>query len=178
MARITDNERNHYVKHAERCIFTTPEDELVWAQSNSKECTKCKEIKTLDCYTGNTSGSDPFDKDGYRLRRPECSVCTKVVSAGKSAAMKCAKTLGIPYKAPEGTTCSVCGCLPSRGNGLVFDHCHKMNVFRGYACNSCNRSMGVLGDDVDGLLRVLNYLNKFEGLRVVQGEDGVLRKVE
>ena len=173
---VTNNERDHYNKHAGRCKFSSYEEELAWALTQTKKCTKCQEIKSLDCYNGNTSGSDPFDKDGYRLRRPECTSCTKTIASGKTIARNYAKLNGVAYKAPEGTTCSVCERLPHRGNGLVFDHCHKLNVFRGYICNSCNRSMGVLGDDVNGILRVLNYLNKFEMVQFEQGEDGVLRR--
>jgi len=75
-----------------------------------------------------------------------------------------AKEKGIPYEAPEGTKCAVCDCLPSKGNGLVFDHHHELKIFRGYCCNSCNRSMGVLGDTTQSLLKALKYLNKTDKL--------------
>jgi len=118
-------------------------------------------------YGGNTSGCDAFDREGYRLRRPECRICTKKIARGKSEAAKVAKLTGIPYKAPEGTRCALC-CKPAkRGDALVFDHDHVTNTFRGYLHNSCNRSLGVLGDDVESLLRAVNYLNRTENLNVV-----------
>jgi DNA repair exonuclease SbcCD ATPase subunit len=59
-------------------------------------------------------------------------------------------------------------------NKLVFDHCHKMNKFRGYCCNSCNRSLGVLGDDVEGIINVLNYLLISDPMAIRQDESGKL----
>jgi hypothetical protein len=59
-------------------------------------------------------------------------------------------------------------------NKLVFDHCHKNNKFRGYCCNSCNRSLGVLGDNVEGLITVLNYLLINEPSTIKQNDEGML----
>jgi hypothetical protein len=158
-SNITDNERQHYITFKHKAKFSSPEEEFIYASSNEKQCTKCKIMKKLTEYKGNTSGSDPFNRDGYRLLRPECKDCGSKVSSGKSSAIKLAKQLGIPHKAPQGTTCEVCGKLAKNGDELVFDHCHKTNKFRGYLHNSCNRSIGVLGDDVERTLKVLNYLN-------------------
>ena len=136
--------------------------------NKEKKCPKCDIVKPLSSYLGNTSGKDPFDKDGYRLRRPECYKCTKKINEEKNEAKKLAEEIGISYKAPEGTKCAVCDCLPSRGNKIVFDHDHVKKVFRGYCCNSCNRSMGVLGDNTRSLLKVIKYLNKTDKLTNTQ----------
>jgi hypothetical protein len=138
---------------------------------------KCLSEKKLYEFNGNTSGTDAFDKNGYRLRRPECNNCTKNVNRGKSEAKKKAKELGILYTAPKDTICGICNKPASKGNNIVFDHCHLSNTFRGYCCNSCNRSMGVLGDNVDGLLRALNYLLKTEKNHIIQNENGELVKM-
>ena len=175
-ATFTKKEIENYTRQQTKCNFKTPEDEYVWAKTQMKTCSKCVKEKSLCEFNGNTSGTDAFDKNGYRLRRPECSECTKNVSTGKSEAKKKAKELGISYIAPEGTLCGICNKPPLKGYVLVFDHCHKTNTFRGYLCNPCNRSVGVLGDDVDGLLRVLNYFNKTNKCFIVQNENGELSK--
>ena len=159
---FTEKEKENYSRQKDKCFFKTPKDEFLWSKKQNKTCSKCQKVKLLIDFNGNTSGTDAFDKDGYRLRRPECNECTKKVSKGKQEAKKAAKKLGIPYIPPEGTLCAVCNKPPSKGNGLVFDHSHDLNTFRGYCCNSCNRSIGVLGDNVDGLLKALNYLLKSE----------------
>lgn len=168
---FTANERELYSKQKDKSKFKTPEEEYKYALQNEKECSKCRSIKDLTEYAGNTSGSDAFDKNGYRLRRPECKDCTKEADKGKKEAMKLAKELGIPYKAPEGTKCALCGKLPKKGDELVFDHCHKKKAFRGYLHNSCNRALGVLGDDVSGIINCINYLNKHEKKNITQNKN-------
>jgi hypothetical protein len=181
---FTKNEYNLYtnqMKQNKKPRFTSPDEEYEWIQqtNQTRTCSKCNIEKSLSFFNGNTSGADGFDKSGLRLRRPECSVCTKTALVGKSMAKKWAKQKGIPYKAPEGTTCAICKKPPTKGNVLVFDHCHKKNIFRGYCCNSCNRSLGVLGDNIEGLLNVVNYIMKTEPepIRILQREDGVLEVV-
>lgn len=174
LQKFTKTELDNYTRQSTKCKFKTPQEEYDWAKTQLKVCSKCQVTKTLVDFRGNTSGTDAFDRDGYRLRRPECIECTKSVSKGKNEAKKKAKELGIPYVAPEGTVCAVCNKPPSKGNCLVFDHCHELNIFRGYCCNSCNRSMGILGDNVQGLLNAVNYLLKTEKNKIVQNEDGTL----
>ena len=174
---FTEKEIENYNRQKDKSLFKNPKEEYKWAKTQKKTCSKCFEEKKLCDFNGNTSGTDAFDKNGYRLRRPECNKCTKDVSKGKTEAKKKAKELGISYIAPTGTLCAVCGKPPSRGNGLVFDHCHENNIFRGYCCNSCNRSIGVLGDNVDGLIRVINYLLKTENCTIIQNEKGELVKI-
>ena len=172
--KFTEKERNNYIRQQNKCKYKSPEEEYLWAKTQNVTCSKCNTINPLSDFRGNTSGTDAFDKDGYRLRRPECKKCTKDVSKGKTEAKKKAKEMGISYIAPEGQLCGICNNPPSKGNSLVFDHCHEKNIFRGYCCNSCNRSIGVLGDDVAGLLKAVNYLNSIAKFKIIQKENGEL----
>lgn len=52
--------------------------------------------------------------------------------------------------------CQVCG----KTEELCYDHCHDTMKFRGVLCRGCNRSIGQLGDTVEGLERALAYLKK------------------
>jgi hypothetical protein len=174
---FTEKERQHYVRQSSKCHFKTPDEEYHWAKTQVQICSKCYKQKYLSDYNGNTSGTDAFDKSGIRLRRKECKDCTASARKGTASAKKLAKQMGISYVAPNGTLCAVCEKPASSGNGIVFDHCHVANVFRGYCCNSCNRSIGVLGDDVDGVLKVLNYLLKTEKVSIFQNENGEVVKV-
>jgi dCMP deaminase len=58
----------------------------------------------------------------------------------------------------QGNKCAIC----SRSNEkrLSVDHDHITNEIRGLLCTSCNRAIGVLGDDLDGVERALHYLNR------------------
>lgn len=175
---FTDKERQNYIRQSNKCIFKTPEEEYLYANENYKKCSKCNLNKNLNNFNGNTSGTDAFDKNGYRLRRPECLECGKNINKGKYIAKKQAKEQGISHKAPEGTLCEICNKPSTIRNKIVFDHCHLTNKFRGYTCNSCNKSLGVFGDNIDGLLKVMNYLLKFEECKIIQEEDGSLSKYE
>ena len=171
--KFSDNEIKLYKEYTLKELkFKTPEDEYTeYSSKNKKICSKCKVEKYLCEFNGNTSGADPFDKFGYRLRRPECHVCTKQAVQGKNEAKRKAKELKIPYKAPQNTKCALCGEIARKGDQLVFDHCHKTNKFRGYLHNSCNRSLGVLGDNVESLIKAVNFINAHEKINIVQDKD-------
>ena len=64
------------------------------------------------------------------------------------------------FHAPTSTNCQLCG---RGGRQLVLDHCHESGDFRGFICSPCNRGLGLLGDDVDGLLQALLYLKNGSG---------------
>ena len=139
-------------------MIATPEEEYKWSLTQTKVCSKCYKTLNLTCFNGNTSGSDPFNKYGYRLRRPECSECTKIGQKSKNIAIRKAKHDGINIKPPPNTSCEIC----SKDRNIVFDHDHKNNTFRGWICNECNRSIGMIGENIEDHIKVINYLNKFE----------------
>jgi len=172
---FTKSEYAHYSRDHTTRIFSSPEEELSqYSSVTTKKCSKCSEVKLLTCFNGNTSGRDGFTSTGYRHRRPECSDCTKSAGMGMKVAKRLAKEQKISYKAPDGTCCSICKKINKR---MVFDHCHEKEIFRGYLCDPCNRSMGVLGDNIEGLLKCINYLNKTEKITIVQNASGELNIV-
>ena len=150
---FTENEQSHY-KGSFKPKFSSPTEEYDWAKTQFKTCNACEEKLPLINYNFNTSGKDPFDKNGHRLRRGECDKCSKKISLGKAEAKKLAKKLNIPYKAPEGACCEICG----KTEKLVFDHDHEKNIFRGWLCNGCNRSIGMIGEK--NLQKALDYIKR------------------
>lgn len=52
--------------------------------------------------------------------------------------------------------CEICG----KTQELCYDHCHDTMQFRGVLCRGCNRSLGQLGDNIEGIQKVLKYLTK------------------
>jgi len=58
---------------------------------------------------------------------------------------------------PVSDNCDCCGKTDTK---LVLDHCYHTEQFRGWLCSHCNLSIGLLGDDEDGILRALSYLRK------------------
>ena len=59
---------------------------------------------------------------------------------------------------PVNNACECCDVIQKRR--LFLDHCHNKQVFRGWLCNTCNISIGGLGDDVEGLRKAIKYLQR------------------
>lgn len=43
---------------------------------------------------------------------------------------------------------------------MCIDHDHKTGTLRGVLCRNCNAGIGLLGDDLDGLLKAVAYLRR------------------
>ena len=64
----------------------------------------------------------------------------------------------------QGNHCALCGCEKENNNRgmhhLSVDHCHKTGKIRGILCSNCNRGLGLLGDDLESIQRVIKYLER------------------
>lgn len=138
-----------------------------------KICSKCNIEKDIDCFGNNTSGPAQYDSNGNRYKRPECKECNSKATKGRSLARKLSKNLETP---PIGTPCELCGRAGTkRFPQLRFDHCHKTMKHRGWLCDPCNRSLGVLGDSIESFVKVINYLNKTENVLLEVEQNGILK---
>lgn len=117
-----------------------------------RKCSKCGVVHPLseEFFARNQSTNTGGDK----YFRPECKDCTKKASQGKAKAEKLA---GNPARPPLGTPCDRCDRTDKT---LVFDHCHETLIHRGWLCDNCNRAMGMLGDDINGMLISAIYIAK------------------
>ena len=59
----------------------------------------------------------------------------------------------------QGGECAVCG-TPSPKGGWHLDHNHLTNELRGFLCNPCNRGIGYLQDDINLLMKAIEYLKR------------------
>ena len=66
----------------------------------------------------------------------------------------------------QGGVCAICGNEELKAHGrtgtqfrLSVDHDHQTGKVRGLLCIRCNRSLGLLGDDVEILRRAIVYLS-------------------
>lgn len=105
---------------------------------------------TLEYFSKNQSTNTGGDK----YFRPECKKCQKKATQGKAKARKLA---GNPERPPLGTPCENPGCGRT-DKRLVFDHDHQTLEHRGWLCDNCNRSMGMLGDTIEALEAAILYL--------------------
>lgn len=115
-------------------------------------CSKCgSEYPLTEEFFGRNQSTNT---GGNKYFRPECKKCTKKASRGKSQAYKLADKPSYPEL---GTPCYNCGRTDKK---LVFDHDHETLEHRGWLCDNCNRSMGMLGDTIESLERAIKYLKE------------------
>jgi len=62
----------------------------------------------------------------------------------------------------QGGVCAICGAAEPGKRTAYFqvDHDHRTGAVRGLLCASCNRGIGLLGDDVGRLLSAVKYLSR------------------
>lgn len=57
--------------------------------------------------------------------------------------------------------CSICSkTAKENGRALAQDHCHATGKLRDLLCDNCNRSIGLLGDDPEILIKAAKYLRR------------------
>lgn len=56
--------------------------------------------------------------------------------------------------------CDCCGSKTPKGNGWCVDHNHDTGQVRGILCNPCNLAIGLLNDNLDGVMNAVRYLEK------------------
>lgn len=117
-----------------------------------RTCSKCGKIYplTVEYFAKNQSTNTGGDK----YFRPECKQCTSKAGRGISRAKRLA---GNPTPPSLGSPCHNCGRTDRK---LLFDHDHETLRHRGWLCDNCNRSLGMLGDSVEALARTIRYLQE------------------
>lgn len=65
---------------------------------------------------------------------------------------------GLPEKLDAPPVCEVCGS----DKKICLDHCHVTNKFRGWLCDNCNVTLGIVKDDVGLLAALIVYLKSKE----------------
>lgn len=56
----------------------------------------------------------------------------------------------------QGGVCAICARLNFRN--LAVDHCHKTGKVRGLLCDPCNVSLGLMGESIASIEKILVYL--------------------
>jgi hypothetical protein len=72
--------------------------------------------------------------------------------------------------------CGICGSMAQKERNkhyLEFDHDHKTNEPRGFLCQKCNKGLGLLGDNLEGIERAIQYLKNppFKTLKIKRKEE-------
>ena len=78
----------------------------------------------------------------------------------------------------QGGVCAICGGTHTgtryAGKRLCVDHDHVTGAIRGLLCHTCNRVMGLLGDNASRLRAAADYLDRYQ--RVAPPPGAALRR--
>lgn len=124
-----------------------------------KTCTQCQAEKPLDQFYAQERGLDG--------RRSRCIPC----EARDVEDRRILRTYGITreqYDAmfeAQGGVCALCfepetNTYKGRVRALSVDHDHRTGAVRALLCSTCNRGIGLLGDDPELLRRAADYLDR------------------
>lgn len=138
--------------------------------NSMRTCNVCGETKPLTEYYKTK-------KDGkfYHGKCKSCYVKKQQEKydprKGKDKNLRYSYGIGIEdydrmFEEQEGK-CKICGATEAGGrksgrgkmDGFYVDHCHDTGKVRGLLCIHCNRALGLVGDNIDTLTRMITYLN-------------------
>ena len=122
-----------------------------------KVCTSCKKELTEDCFHKRTYSS------GSIGLQPKCKKCS---TNNRRKYYKPHEYMRRKFKLSEveynelmkHNNCQVCGRDIS--NKKCIDHCHSKEKIRGVLCNNCNTALGLVGDNVQILSKLIQYLEQ------------------
>jgi hypothetical protein len=127
-----------------------------------KICSYCGARKNKKSFPKHNMYKDKLDS--------RCRKCVKKHSKVRSKLHKEAP--------PKPELCECCGKVPFK---WCLDHDHKDDSFRGWLCSKCNEGLGKLGDNLEGLIKAVNYLiavqnRKYQNEPIIQMEKPSARK--
>lgn len=132
--------------------------------AGSATCTDCKLEKSNSNFIFYKNRVNPTTNLCLYVNK-KCFVCRKLYMVHKKQSSESIKKLNIVRPVPSINNpypCDCCKKLIITTKTIQLDHCHKTGTFRGWLCKECNISMGNLGDDITGIMRVIRYMNKTE----------------
>ena len=139
-----------------------------------KRCTQCKEEKDLLAFYNSKAS-----KDGKSYRCKDCDKVAGIAYRKRHKERDRRNRRNTSRRIKYGLTpevydqmlkdqngkCPICQKQLREGwtknhhkNRACIDHCHKTNKVRGILCTMCNKGLGLLGDDLEGIIRAKRYL--------------------
>jgi len=123
-----------------------------------KTCSWCKETLPLDRFSKRTYSSGNI---GYQCKCKNCEKVSKKKYYKPHEQTR--RKLGISEedyntlieKSKGG--CEVCSRPLDK---VCIDHCHTTGKVRGVLCNNCNTALGLVGDNVATLSKLIQYLER------------------
>jgi hypothetical protein len=128
--------------------------------TSSKLCSRCR--KNLDL---NQFAKNKAEKDGLQRWCRKCRSLHALTTKKHRRNHRLNRTYGLSLDAyremlcEQGGKCACCHSADPGGHGeFHVDHCHETGKIRGLLCSKCNTGIGLLGDNLNSLLKAVHYL--------------------
>ena len=115
-----------------------------------RACSYCGIIKAIIEFPKHSHYKDNLDK--------RCRDCIKKGTKLRARIKR--------FAPPKPEVCDCCGKHPKETSvlgTLLMDHDHNTDKVRGWLCNKCNLGIGNLGDNIEGLMKAMEYLKRENG---------------
>lgn len=134
-------------------------------------CSSCKEHKTEAEFNKNRS-----TKTGYHNQCRRCQNSWKPspealkISREKTRIWNRFKGTGFTEEYfqqklnEQNNRCAICGTDNPAPMGWQADHCHETLGKRGILCHLCNKGLGHFKDDIEMLLKAIEYLERYSNI--------------
>jgi hypothetical protein len=118
-----------------------------------KTCSRCGETKELDSFSKRSDRPS-----GVQSKCKDCEreVRIKYYKPHHDTRRKLKISDKIYEELMSNTNCQICNVELTK---KCIDHCHSTNKVRGVLCNNCNTALGLVGDNIDTLHKMIAYLN-------------------
>ncbi len=93
-----------------------------------------------------------------RLARSRHKLSTKLSRIKKE--YKISKDEYIELVKSHDSSCAICNTKYDDSFQLHIDHCHSSSIVRGLLCQKCNQGLGLFGDNVEILMKAIEYLKR------------------
>lgn len=138
------------MKHCKTCDTTKPLSDFGLLRGKPRHiCKECRKQESKDWYEQN--------KD----RKKELSQKYRHIKKDKDLQATYGIDLATYHKmlAEQNHQCKICSAhQDTLKRAMCVDHDHKTGKVRGLLCDTCNRSLGLLKDNIDTLMKAVKYL--------------------
>ena len=143
--------------------YVSPSQQNQNQEITGQKCTRCEVTQPLNEFSINSYGE-------HKFHRKICKTCRDTQQESKLDAIEDKwgyrdTSLIKENRPPEGTKCQCCSTSMTYGlgmDGMCFDHDPIKGKFRGWICKKCNTSLGLNGDNEQGIMDYVKYLTLYE----------------
>ena len=137
-------------KHCKTCDTTKPLSEFGLLRNKPRHiCKECRKLESKEWYEKNKDRKRELSKKYKHVKKDKDLQATYGIDLETYRRML----------AQQNSRCKICHTHQDElKRAMCVDHDHGTGKVRGLLCDTCNRSLGLLKDNVNTLMRAVKYL--------------------